>query len=51
MGATLDELVALRPELERLDAEAIRARVLDRFTHRIMAERYVELYRQATASK
>jgi glycosyltransferase involved in cell wall biosynthesis len=51
MGDTLDELVALRPGLARLDPEAVRARVLERFTHRAMAERYVELYRQVTANK
>jgi len=45
MGDSVDELVALRPGLTQLDPEAIRARVLERFTHRTMAERYVELYR------
>jgi glycosyltransferase involved in cell wall biosynthesis len=45
MGDTLEELVALRDALDRLDAERIRARVLERFTHVQMAERYVELYR------
>ena len=47
MGDTLDELVALRPTLDELDPEAVRARVLERFTHRHMAERYLELYREA----
>lgn len=46
MGDTLGELVALRPSLDRLDPEAVRARVLERFTHVAMAERYVELYRR-----
>jgi len=45
MGDSVDELVALRPGLTQLDPEAIRARVLERFTHRTMADRYVELYR------
>ncbi len=44
MGDTLEDLVALRPTLERLDPEAIRANVLARFTHVQMAERYVERY-------
>lgn len=44
MGETLDELVALRPALDELDPEAVRARVLEHFTHRHMAERYIELY-------
>ncbi|MEP6591157.1 MAG: glycosyltransferase [Gemmatimonadota bacterium] len=47
MGDTLEELVALRPALAALDAEGVRARVLEAFTHRVMAARYVELYRGA----
>jgi len=47
VGDTLDDLVALRPGLDRLDPEAVRARVLERFTHRAMAERYLALYREA----
>lgn len=50
MGDTLEELVKLRPGLDALDPEAIRARVLERFTHRTMAENYVTLYR-GTANK
>ena len=49
LGDTLDELVHLRPGVESLDPEAVRARVLAHFTHRSMAERYVELYREAIA--
>lgn len=45
MADTLEEMVALRPTLDRLDAEQIRARVIDHFTHRRMAEQYLELYR------
>ena len=44
MGDTVEELVALRPALDRLDPEAVRANVLDRFTHRRMAEGYLACY-------
>jgi glycosyltransferase involved in cell wall biosynthesis len=47
MGDTLEELVALRPGLDRLDRGQVRQHVLDHFTHRHMAARYVELYREA----
>ena len=47
MGDTLEELVALRPGLAALDPEEVRARVLEAFTHRVMAARYVALYREA----
>jgi glycosyltransferase involved in cell wall biosynthesis len=50
MGDTLEELVALRPQLDRLDPDAIRHRVLDHFTHRHMAERYLEIYRTGAAT-
>lgn len=46
LGDTLEELVALRPSIERIDPEACRARVISRFGHRVMASRYVELYRE-----
>lgn len=46
MGDTLEELVALRPSLDALDPEAVRAHVLARFTHVEMARRYVEVYRR-----
>jgi glycosyltransferase involved in cell wall biosynthesis len=46
LGDTLDDLVDLRPRLAALDPEAIRQRVIDSFTHIVMAERYVELYRE-----
>ncbi|MDZ4258276.1 MAG: glycosyltransferase [Gemmatimonadales bacterium] len=45
LGDTLEELIALRPTLDALDPEQIRNRVLERFTHRVMAERYVGMYR------
>lgn len=47
MGDSLEELVALRPALDRLDRAAVRQHVLDRFTHRRMAEDYVRVYREA----
>lgn len=50
LGDTLDELIALRPTLAALDPEGIRARVLERFTHRAMAERYVAAYRETRAA-
>jgi hypothetical protein len=46
LGDTLDELVALRPGLDALDPEGVRARVLEHFTHRTMAERYLAIYRE-----
>ena len=46
LGDTLEELVSLRPGLDRLDPEAIRANVLERFTHIRMAEDYVRIYRE-----
>ena len=47
MGDTLEELVALRRSLDALDPEAVRANVLERFTHVRMATDYVGLYRKA----
>lgn len=49
LGATVDELVALRPSLDRLDPEACRARVERLFTHRAMAESYLAVYRAVIA--
>jgi glycosyltransferase involved in cell wall biosynthesis len=46
LGTTLDELVALRPTLDALEPERVRARVLEHFTHRAMAERYLAIYRE-----
>ena len=46
LGHTLEELVALRPSIERIDPEACRARVISGFSHRVMANRYAELYRK-----
>jgi glycosyltransferase involved in cell wall biosynthesis len=50
LGDTLEELVALRPSIERIDPEACRARVETRFSHLVMAERYLELYREVVAT-
>lgn len=51
MGDTLEELVALRPTLDALDPETVRANVLQRFTHVGMAGRYVGIYgEQRTAN-
>jgi hypothetical protein len=38
-------LLAARPAPPRLDPAQVRNNVLTRFTHRLMAERYLELYR------
>lgn len=46
LGDTLDDLVAARPGLARIDPEGCRARVLSLFTHRRMAEGYLGLYRE-----
>jgi glycosyltransferase involved in cell wall biosynthesis len=46
LGDTVDELVSLRPAIARLDPEACRARVMERFTHRTMAENYLTLYQR-----
>jgi len=46
LGDSLDELVSLRPGVASLDPEVCRARVLEHFTHRRMAEAYLGLYRQ-----
>jgi glycosyltransferase involved in cell wall biosynthesis len=45
LGETLDELVALRGRLEQWDPRACRARAERYFTHRVMAEQYLRMYR------
>jgi glycosyltransferase involved in cell wall biosynthesis len=50
LGDTLDELVALRPTLDRVDPEACRARVTRRFSHRTLAEEYLRFYRTLVAT-
>lgn len=47
LADTLDELVAARDRVGRLDPEACRARVLQHFTHRTMAEGYLRQYAAA----
>jgi glycosyltransferase involved in cell wall biosynthesis len=47
LGSSVDELVALRPGLDRVDPAACRARVERRFTHRTMAAGYLRYYGHA----
>jgi glycosyltransferase involved in cell wall biosynthesis len=48
LGDTLEELIALRAGIAAIDPEACRNRVLERFTHRTMAEAYLRLYREVS---
>jgi glycosyltransferase involved in cell wall biosynthesis len=50
LGDDLDELVALRPTLDAIDPEACRRRAETLFSHRAMAERYLELYRRVVTT-
>jgi glycosyltransferase involved in cell wall biosynthesis len=50
LGDTLQELVDLRPRVERCQPEACRARAQRWFTHRVMAEGYVRMYRHYLSS-
>ena len=50
LGDTLEELVALRPSLDRIDPAACRARVERWFTHHAMAEGYVRVFRHYLAT-
>ena len=50
LGDTLEELVALRPAIDRIDPEACRARVVEKFSHVTMAEGYLRLYRKVVAT-
>lgn len=45
LGDTFDEVVSLRRTVDTIDPERCRARVLEHFSHRVMAARYVELYK------
>jgi glycosyltransferase involved in cell wall biosynthesis len=45
LGDSVEELIALRPSLDRIDPEACRSRVEHHFTHRVMAEEYVRMFR------
>jgi len=52
LGDTLDELVALRSSIERCDPQACRGRAERWFSHTIMAQEYVRMYRHyLTASE
>jgi glycosyltransferase involved in cell wall biosynthesis len=45
LGDSLEELVELRPSIERIDPEACRAHVLKHFDHLTMARAYERVYR------
>lgn len=45
LGDTLDELVELRARLDAVEPEACRAHVLRHFTHHVMAEGYLRMFR------
>ncbi len=49
MGSSVEELVDLRPTLDRIDPEACRDRVLRYFTHHTMAEAYLRMFRHYLA--
>ncbi len=49
LGGTVEELVELRARIDAIDPEACRARVERHFTHRTMAEGYLEVYRRRLA--
>ncbi len=46
----VDELVALRPRLDQVDPDACRAHVERHFTHHLMAEEYVRMFRAYLAT-
>ncbi|HKT60056.1 MAG TPA: glycosyltransferase [Gemmatimonadales bacterium] len=50
LGDTLEELVAQRPALDRIDPQACRARVERHFTHHVMAAEYVRVFQGFLAS-
>jgi glycosyltransferase involved in cell wall biosynthesis len=50
LGSTLEELVALRPGLDRIDPDACRARVDRHFTHQVMAAGYLRMFREFLAT-
>jgi glycosyltransferase involved in cell wall biosynthesis len=50
LGDSLDELVALRPTLARVDPAACRAWVERHFTHHVMAAEYVRVFRAFLAT-
>ena len=48
---TLEEMVACIPQLDELDRSAIRDYVLENFSVKAMAEKYLRIYEQVIASK
>ncbi len=44
LGDSVEELIALRPTLDRIDPDACRARVERHFTHHVMAEGYAKVF-------
>lgn len=50
LGDTLDDLVERRPALDRIAPEACRARVERHFTHHVMAEGYLRMFRHYLAT-
>jgi glycosyltransferase involved in cell wall biosynthesis len=50
LGDTLDELVARRDGLDRIDPAACRARVERHFTHHVMAAEYLRVFREFVAT-
>ena len=50
LGDTVEELIALRPSLDRIDPAACRARVDRWFTHHAMAEGYLRVFRHFLAT-
>ena len=50
LGDSVDELVALRDGLDRIDPAACRARVERHFTHHVMADEYVRMFREYLAT-
>jgi glycosyltransferase involved in cell wall biosynthesis len=50
LGDSVEELIALRPALDRIDPAACRARVERWFTHHVMAEGYLRVFRHFLAT-
>lgn len=46
LGDTVEELIALRPTIDRIDPEACRERVAEQFSHVVMARSYLRLYQE-----
>jgi glycosyltransferase involved in cell wall biosynthesis len=51
MGSSVDELVSLRPALQRIEPEACRGRVERYFTHHTMADGYLRMFRRYLADR